>query len=89
MPMKQIAFRIPEELEQKLPKPSLQGDRTKFLRDLIEHKIKLDTALIIYNSDKPRREQSNVQDSDLISIRDANPELESVLRELQYLRQLN
>jgi hypothetical protein len=86
MPMKQIAFRIPEELESKIPKPSLEGERTKFLRDLIEVRVRLDNSLALYDIDKPKRNKARLEDSDLITIRDADPDLESVLQELQYLR---
>jgi len=89
MPMKQIAFRIPEELEKKLPKPSLEGDRTRFLRDMIDARIKLDNALMLYCIDKPRGEKTSLRDADLLEIKEADPSFETVLQELQYLRQLN
>lgn len=88
MPMKQIAFRIPEELEQKLPKPSLEGDRTKFLRDLIDARIKMDNALMLYTIDKSNRQKTFLRDADLMTIKESDPSLEPVLQELQYLRNL-
>lgn len=86
MPMKQIAFRIPEELEQKLPKPSLEGDRTKFLRDLVDSRIKLDAALMLYGIDKLSREKAPIRDNDLLAIKESDPSFDPVLQELQYLR---
>lgn len=89
MPMKQIAFRIPEELESKIPKPSLNGDRTKFLRDLIESKIQMDKSLTIYEAGTSRRQRESLRDADLIAICEAEPYLEIILQELQYLRMIN
>lgn len=86
MPMKQIAFRVPEDLEKKIPKPSLGGDRTKFLRNLIEWNISLEKAMQLYNVDRPKSHATKVTDQDLVQIKEATPSLTPLIEELQYLR---
>jgi len=39
-----VTVRLPPSLIKKLPRPSLKGNRAKFLREAIEEKIKRDEA---------------------------------------------